>query len=54
MLADSDIMQGGRFGKKYIADADSVICGPMVANDKGDRLAFAWKDGAILKLYREA
>ena len=49
MLADSDIMQGGRFGKKYTADADSVICGPM-----DDRLAFVWKDGAILKLYREA
>ena len=23
----------------YIADADSVICGPMAANDKGDREA---------------
>ena len=34
----------------YIADADSVICGPMAANDKGDRLAFVWKDGAILEL----
>ena len=32
--------------EKYIADADSVICGPMAANDKGDRLAFVWKDGA--------
>ena len=53
MLADSDIMQGGRFGKKYIADADSVICGPMAANGKGDRLAFVWKDGAILELYQE-
>ena len=40
--------------KKYIADADSVICGPMDANDKGDRLAFVWKDGAILELYQEA
>ena len=36
------------------ADADSVICGPMAANDKGDRLAFVWKDGAILELYQEA
>ena len=36
--------------EKYIADADSVICGPMQANDK-DRLAFVWKDGAILELY---
>ena len=36
--------------EKYIADADSVICGPMPANDK-DRLAFVWKDGAILELY---
>ena len=35
------------------ADADSVICGPMAANDKGDRLAFVWKDGAILELYQE-
>ena len=26
--------------EKYIADADSVICGPMEANEKGDRLAF--------------
>ena len=39
--------------EKYIADADSVICGPMPANDK-DRLAFVWKDGAILELYQEA
>ena len=38
--------------EKYIADADSVICGPMAANDKGDRLAFVWKDGAILELYQ--
>ena len=38
----------------YIADADSVICGPMAANDKGDQLAFVWKDGAILELYQEA
>ena len=36
--------------EKYIADADSVICGPMPVNDK-DRLAFVWKDGAILELY---
>ena len=40
--------------EKYIADADSVICGPMAANDKGDRLSFVWKDGAILELYQEA
>ena len=40
--------------EKYIADADSVICGPMEANEKGDRLAFVWKDGAILELYQEA
>ena len=37
--------------EKYIADADSVICGPMQANDQGDQLAFVWKDGAILELY---
>ena len=30
------------------------VCGPMAANDKGDRLAFVWKDGAILELYQEA
>ena len=40
--------------EKYVADADSVICGPMTANEKGDRLAFVWKDGAILELYQEA
>ena len=40
--------------EKYVADADSVICGPMAANAKGDRLAFVWKDGAILELYQEA
>ena len=40
--------------QKYIDDADSVICGPMDANDKGDQLAFVWKDGAILELYQEA
>lgn len=34
----------------YIADADSVICGPMPVGEK-DRLAFVWKDGAILELY---
>lgn len=28
--------------EKYIADADSVICGPMQANDQGDQLAFVW------------
>lgn len=39
--------------QKYIDDADSVICGPMDANDKGDQLAFVWKDGAILELYQE-
>ena len=38
--------------EKYIADADSVICGPMQANDQGDQLAFVWKDGAILELYQ--
>ena len=26
----------------------------MGANDKGDQLAFVWKDGAILELYQEA
>ena len=36
--------------EKYIADADSVICGPMPAGEK-DRLAFVWKDGAIIELY---
>ena len=40
--------------QKYMDDADSVICGPMDANDKGDKLAFVWKDGAILELYQEA
>ena len=40
--------------QKYVDDADSVICGPMPANDKGDTLAFVWKDGAILELYHEA
>ena len=40
--------------EKYVADADSVICGPMEANERGDRLAFVWKDGAILELYQEA
>ena len=40
--------------QKYIDDADSVICGPMDANDKGDKLAFVWKDGAVLELYQEA
>ncbi len=39
--------------EKYIDDADRVICGPMAANGKGDRLAFVWKDGAILELYQE-
>ena len=34
----------------YIEDADSVICGPMMANET-DRLAFVWKDGAIIELY---
>ena len=38
--------------EKYVADADSVICGPMTANEKGDRLAFVWKDGAILSCTR--
>ena len=36
-----------------IDDADRVIYGPMTANGKGDRLAFVWKDGAILELYQE-
>ncbi len=40
--------------EKYMADADSVICGPMQANDQGDRLAFVYKDGAILELYQNA
>jgi len=40
--------------EKYISDSDGVIIGPMQANDKGDRLAFVWKDGAILELYQEA
>ena len=40
--------------QKYVDDADSVICGPMPANDKGDTPAFVWKDGAILELYQEA
>ena len=40
--------------QKYMDDADSVICGPMDANDKGDKLAFVWKDVAILELYQEA
>ena len=37
---------------RSIEDADSVICGPMMANEK-DRLAFVWKDGAIIELYEE-
>ena len=36
--------------EKYIEDADSVICGPMESGS-GARLAFVWKDGAILELY---
>ncbi len=36
----------------YIEDADSVIVPPMMANEK-DRLAFVWKDGAIIELYEE-
>ena len=36
--------------EKYIEDADSVIYGPMMANET-DRLAFVWKDGAIIELY---
>ena len=28
------------------------VCGPMMANEK-DRLAFVWKDGAIIELYEE-
>ena len=38
--------------EKYIADADSVICGPMPVADIA-RIAFVWKDGAILELYQE-
>lgn len=38
--------------EKYIEDADQVICGPMAANETA-RLAFVWKDGAILELYQE-
>ena len=38
--------------EKYIADADSVICGPMEASETA-RLAFVWKDGAIIELYEE-
>ena len=34
----------------YIEDADGIICGPMDAGEK-DRLAFVWKDGAIIELY---
>ena len=36
----------------YIADADSVICGPMAMGDSA-KLAFVWKDGAIIELYQE-
>ena len=36
----------------YIADADSVICGPMSMGDSA-KLAFVWKDGAIIELYQE-
>ena len=36
--------------EKYMEDADSVIIGPMDVGEK-DRLAFVWKDGAILELY---
>lgn len=39
--------------EKYIADADGVIIGPMMAGSGNDRLAFVWKDGAILELYEE-
>lgn len=38
--------------ERYMADADSVICGPLPANDT-DRLAFVIKDGAILELYED-
>ena len=37
----------------YIADADSVICGPMAANDKGDRLAFGGRGGPIWDPHQE-
>ena len=39
--------------EKYIGDADSVICGPMPASG-GARLAFVWKDGAVIELYEAA
>ncbi len=39
--------------ERYIEDADSVICGPM-ASGSGARLAFVWKDGAIIELYEKS
>ena len=38
--------------EKYIEEADSVICGPMPSGS-GARLAFVWKDGAIIELYEK-
>ena len=40
--------------EKYIADADSVICGPMDANGKGDRPVSYTHLRAVLELYQEA
>lgn len=37
----------------YIEAADSVICGPMDSGSGKARLAFVWKDGAVLELYEE-
>ena len=34
----------------YLAEADRTMCGPMVLSET-DRLAFIWKDGAIIELY---
>ena len=52
--ADFAVKIDGDSMEPYIADADPVICGPMAANHKGARLAFVWKDGAILEPYQEA
>ena len=38
--------------QKYIDDADSVICGPMDVSETA-RIAFVWKDGAMIELYEE-
>lgn len=37
---------------RYVADADAVICGPMAASETA-RLAFVWKDDAIIELYED-